>query len=99
MFNLNEFKNNSILQPIVEKLNKSLIKDKGTKISKIMEELEELLDSKEHVIPITYILSILAENNFNYISEKIIGKLESLIDNKNNTNCQCNGSKYDIYNR
>lgn len=89
MFNLDEFKNNSILQPIVEKLNKSLIKDKVTKILKIMNELEELLDLKEHLVPVTYILSILAENHFNYISEKIIIKLESLLDfddNKVRTN-------------
>jgi hypothetical protein len=84
MFNPNDFKNNSILQPIVEKLNKSLNKNKDTKISKILEQLIGLLDLKEQVVSVTYILSIIAENNFNYISETFINRLESLLDSDNN---------------
>jgi len=84
MFNLDDFKNNSILQPIVEKLDKCLIKNKIVKISKIVEKLIELLDLEEHVVSVTYILSVLAENNVNYIPDEIISKLEPFLDSANN---------------
>ncbi|MFX1557453.1 MAG: hypothetical protein ACFFC9_09390 [Promethearchaeota archaeon] len=66
------------------------MKNKVGKISKIIEELIELLDFEEYVISVTYILSILAENNVNYIPDEIISKLETHLDSDNNkvkTNC------------
>ena len=75
MFNLEEFENNLILEK-VDKLNKYLSKNKITKVSKIVDELENLLDQEEYVIPITYILSVLAENNLDLISEGLIQKIE-----------------------
>lgn len=75
MFNLEEFENSLILEK-VDKLNKYLSKNKITKVSKIVDELENLLDQEEYVIPITYILSILAENNIDLISEGLIQKIE-----------------------
>ncbi len=75
MFNLEEFENSLILEK-VDKLNKYLSKNKITKVSKIVDELENLLDQEEYVIPITYILSVLAENNLDLISEGLIQKIE-----------------------
>ncbi|MHA2005705.1 MAG: hypothetical protein ACXACO_00810 [Promethearchaeota archaeon] len=79
MFNLKEFQNNTVLKPIVEKLNKLLSKEKTQKIIKIIEELEGLLVQSNNRIPITYILSILAEHNSELISEGLIQKIEPFI--------------------
>ena len=61
MFNLDDFKDSLILEK-VEKLDKHLSKNKIQKISKIINELENLLEDQNYTVPITYILSILAEN-------------------------------------
>ena len=39
------------------------LRNQGTAILVISEELEELLDDQDNIVPITYILSVLAENN------------------------------------
>lgn len=80
MFNLKEFQNDLVLEPIVDKLNKLLSKNKSQKVIKVIEELESLLDQSEHAVPITYILSILAEHNTELITERIIQKVESFLD-------------------
>ncbi|MFX0041323.1 MAG: hypothetical protein ACFE8L_00285 [Candidatus Hodarchaeota archaeon] len=72
MFNLEEFDNNNLIL-IVDKLNQYLKKNKIAKVSKLIDELEDLLINQESLaIPITYILSILAEKNFELISERLI---------------------------
>jgi len=82
MFNLEEFEDPLILDK-VDKLNRLFNKDKISKISKIVDELEGLLDQQNYVVPITYILSILAENNINLISEDLIQKIDTYIDSDN----------------
>ncbi|MFX1408850.1 MAG: hypothetical protein ACFFA6_00740, partial [Promethearchaeota archaeon] len=83
MFNLEEFENGNLIF-IVGKLNKYLEKNKVTKISKLLEELEELLDKQEDfAVPITYILSILAENNFELISESLINRILKYLHSDN----------------
>ena len=83
MFNLKEFQNNLVLEPIVDKLNKLLSKDKTQKVIKIIEELGSLLDQPEHSVPITYILSILAEHNIDLISQEIFQKIEPFLESDN----------------
>ncbi|MFX1316957.1 MAG: hypothetical protein ACFE9T_13935 [Promethearchaeota archaeon] len=83
MFNLEEFENGNLIF-IVDKLNKYLEKNKLTKISKLLEELEELLDKQENfAVPITYILSILAESNFELISESLIQRIVKYLHSDN----------------
>ena len=83
MFNLREFEDNLALEPIVDKLNKFLSKNKIQKIAKTIEELELLLDQPDQRVPITYILSVLAENNINLISERTLNKVEPFLDSDN----------------
>ncbi|GAG05961.1 unnamed protein product, partial [marine sediment metagenome] len=79
MFNLKEFQNDLVLEPIVDKLNKFLSKNKTQKVIKVIEELESLLDQSEHAVPITYIFSILAEHDADLITERIIQKVETFL--------------------
>jgi len=82
MFNLEEFENNLILEK-VDKLNRYLSKNKSEKILKIVNELEDLLDQQELVVPITYILSILSENRIELISEGLLQKIEFYLQSDN----------------
>ncbi|MFX0036778.1 MAG: hypothetical protein ACFE9I_14205 [Candidatus Hermodarchaeota archaeon] len=82
MFNLDEFENSPILEK-VEKLNKYLIKNKSDKIQKAIKELENLLDQRKDIVPITYILSILAENRLELISEQLIQKIGLFLHSDN----------------
>jgi len=83
MFNLEDFRDYEEIEPLVIRLNKYLNKDKIAKVSKIIKELEILLQEKEMRIPSTYILSVLAENYIELISEDLINKIESFIKSKN----------------
>ena len=80
MFNLEEFKEYLILEPIVDKLNKFLSKSKTTKIAKLTNELENLLDQEKLTVPITYIFSVLAEYDNELISEELIKKIEAFLN-------------------
>jgi len=82
MFNLKEFEDSLILEK-VGKLNKYLNKKKTDKVSKLINELLSLLDQQEFVVQITYILSILAENRIDLISEAILRKMEAFLDSEN----------------
>ncbi len=82
MFNLKDFENSSILEK-VDKLNKYLIKNKIEKARKIVEEFQALLDQQDYVVQITYILSILAENQIELINESIFGKVETFLRSRN----------------
>ena len=79
MFNLEEFEQDQVIYPLVEKLDKLLDKNKTEKAEKVIIQLEELLDKKKHAIPVSYILSILAENDFSLITESVLSKLESFL--------------------
>ena len=83
MFNLKEFQNNLVLEPLVDKLNKFLSKNKTPKVIKIIEELESILDQPEHEVSITYILSILAEHDIDLISQDIIQRIEPFLESDN----------------
>lgn len=83
MFNPNDFDNNPLLKPIVDKLNKALIKNKDAKILKIVGELESLLKYSEHTVSVTYILSILAEIDISLISEELLQKLGAFLKSDN----------------
>jgi hypothetical protein len=83
MFNLKEFQDNLVLEPIVDKLNKFLSKDKTQKILKLIEELTNLLGKSEHEVAVTYILSILAEHNIDLISQDIIQRIEPFLISDN----------------
>lgn len=82
MFNLEEFERDQVIYPIVEKLSKFLDKNKTAKAEKVIEQLDQLLKEQEHIVPITYILSILAEHDFALISESIFKKVESYCKSK-----------------
>ena len=82
MFNLEEFENNIIIEK-VNKLNRYLNKNKIDKISKVLKEFLNLLNQPEYVVQITYILSILAENKIELISEALIQKMEVLLQSEN----------------
>lgn len=51
MFNLEEFKDNVILESIVGNLNKYLSKNKVEKVLKLVEELKDLLDEAGVAFP------------------------------------------------
>jgi len=80
MFNLEEFEQDQVIYPLVDKLEKLLDKNKTEKAEKVIKQLENLLLDQDHAISVSYILSILAENDFNLINESVIGKLESYIN-------------------
>ncbi len=82
MFNLEEFENSVIIEK-VDKLNKYLIKNKVDKVSKILKEFQSLLDQQESVVPITYIISILAENKIELISKELIQKIVVFLQSEN----------------
>ncbi|MFX1498168.1 MAG: hypothetical protein ACFFBH_11620, partial [Promethearchaeota archaeon] len=77
---MEDFKDNEILESIVGKLNRYLNKNKTEKIKKITEELNILLEEDNSRILITYILSVLAENNFKYLTEDILKKITDFLN-------------------
>ncbi|MFX0002520.1 MAG: hypothetical protein ACFE9C_07350 [Candidatus Hodarchaeota archaeon] len=83
MFNLEEFKDSLILEKI-DKLNNYLLKNKVDRISKLLNEFLSLIEQQEYVVPITYIFSIIAENNVELITEGLIKKIEDFLTSKNN---------------
>jgi hypothetical protein len=83
MFNLEEFEQDQVIYPLVEKLSKLLDKNKIEKIEKVINQLEELLSEEQFATTVSYILSILAENNFSLINESILKKLEDYITSNN----------------
>ena len=89
MFNLDDFEKFEPLYPIIEKLNKNLAKNKLEKISNLIGQLQFLLEEEEFVVPITYILSILIEEESSLISEELIKKVFSYLDD-NNTKLKLN---------
>jgi len=83
MFKLEEFEDKPLLKPIVDKLNKFLSKKKVDKLPKIITQLEDLLDQQELLVSITYILSILAENKFELLTDNILSRITPLLDSDN----------------
>lgn len=83
MFDLEEFNEHQSLRLIVAKLNKFILKKKESKISKLIEELESLLDDPELMVQVTYILSIIAENKIEWITGEIISKISEFFTSDN----------------
>ncbi len=82
MFNLEEFDNELILEK-ANKLNKFLNKNKLDKVSKIIDEFPNLLDQEDYIVPITYIISILAETKITLISEELLDKIVVFLHSEN----------------
>ncbi len=82
MFNVDEFQDNFFLENAIIKLNKLLDKDKSVKALKIINELEGMLESPDLTVPISYILSIIAENKIQLISNNLIKKLIPFLHSK-----------------
>ena len=80
MIDIKQFKDNEILVPIVEKINKFINKNKLDKVRKLIDELGNLLEDQELRVPITYILSIIAENEISLINNKIIEQIIKFLD-------------------
>jgi len=83
MFNLEEFEKDQVLYSLVEKLNKLLDKNKTVKVKLIVEQLNDLLEQQEYEIQITYILSILAEQDSTLVGKTILKKIENLSHSSN----------------
>lgn len=90
MFNFEDFQDYEKIEPIVIRLNKLLDKEKIDKIPKIVKKLEDLLEDKDLLVPTTYILSVLAENYIELISEDLIKNIESFIKTKENEKLKIN---------
>ena len=79
MFKVEDFEDYPILIPKIIKINKLIEKDKTGKISKIIEELESLLEEQDLLLQITYILSVIAEYDIDLITERLIQKIEKFL--------------------
>ncbi|NVM17524.1 MAG: hypothetical protein HWN80_07395 [Candidatus Lokiarchaeota archaeon] len=77
---MEEFEQDQVIYPLVEKLDKLLDKNKNEKVEKVIKQLEELLVEQKYAILVSYILSILAENDFNLITESVIKILGDYIN-------------------
>ncbi|MHA2287856.1 MAG: hypothetical protein ACXABG_03620 [Promethearchaeota archaeon] len=80
---MEEFEQDQVIYPLVDKLEKLLDKNKTDKAEKVITQLENLLLEQDHAISVSYILSILAENDFKLINVSILEKLESNINTNN----------------
>ena len=83
MFNLEEFEKDQVLYSLIEKLNKLLDKNKTEKVKVIVEQLNNLLEQQESQIQITYVLSILAEQDSTLIGKNILQNIENLTHSTN----------------
>ncbi len=75
MFDLADFKDSPVREK-VEKLNRFLSKNKLSKVSSIVDELESLLDNHSHDVQAVYALSVLAEIHVDLISDGLIEKIK-----------------------
>ncbi len=82
MFNLEDFEDSLILEK-VDQLNRYFKKKKTDKVKKLIEEFQNLLDQQEYAVKITYILSILAENRIDLISEGLLQKIKVFLHSEN----------------
>ncbi|MHA1436909.1 MAG: hypothetical protein ACTSPD_04990 [Promethearchaeota archaeon] len=79
MFKVEDFYDTPILRNIIVKLNKFQVKNKVSKISKIIKELEDLIYDDHLIVKITYIFSIIAEKNIELISPKLVNDIETFL--------------------
>ncbi|MEJ2279120.1 MAG: hypothetical protein P8Y70_15450 [Candidatus Lokiarchaeota archaeon] len=83
MFDIKKFQEYPEIQPYIEKLNKYLDKDKISKIPKILNKFENLIQKKEYRVPITYILSFLIEEYPSLISKPLLENVKTFITSEN----------------
>ncbi len=83
MFNIDDFDDYPVLKPIIIKINKFLDKGKIGKVSKLIDELEKLIDDEVLAVPITYILSVIAEDYTELIEETLIQRIENFPQSNN----------------
>ncbi len=83
MFEIQDFSPYQGLEHIVLKLNKLFEKNKSAKVPKVISQLEELLIDENLVIPVTFILSVIAENSIEHIPEHLIKKIEPFLNSQN----------------
>ena len=83
MFDIEDFQDYTAIIPNIKKINKLLQKEKYTNISSQIEELKIYLDDETLKVPITYIFSILAENNSDLFESELIEKIEPLLFSDN----------------
>ncbi len=84
MFNEDEFENYPNFLPILSRFNKFELKGKRSKLEKIIEDLEKhLKEGKNHSI-ITYIFSIIAEEDFDLLNSRgeIFQKVSNLLNSE-----------------
>ena len=79
MFDIDNFSDYEDFQSYVEKLNKYLRKDKERKIFKIFDDFKEFIEEEKYITPITFILSILAEEKIELIRKDIISEIKSFL--------------------
>ncbi len=82
MFETDDFEQYSNLYPIVKKLEKNLLKGNESKVLKQINVLEKLLKEERDLVPITYILSIIAERYPKFITNSLIKDLIPLLEKK-----------------
>ncbi|MBY9010028.1 MAG: hypothetical protein KGD74_09205 [Candidatus Lokiarchaeota archaeon] len=80
---MEEFEKDQVLYSLIEKLNKLLDKNKTEKVKVIVEQLNNLLEQQESQIQITYVLSILAEQDSTLIGKNILQNIENLTHSTN----------------
>ncbi|MFX0186882.1 MAG: hypothetical protein ACFE8A_04000 [Candidatus Hodarchaeota archaeon] len=83
MFDVEEFEEYPSLRNIVEKINKIYSRQKIEKVARLIDDLENLLENSDLAVSITYILSIIAENNVDLIKECLIEKIKPFIRSSN----------------
>ena len=84
MINLDDFEKFDAIKPFIEKINKYSAKNKKDKIPKLLVSLSELMEQDVNLVPITYILSLIAENDVNLISKSIISKVSQFLEERDN---------------
>ncbi|MHA1727040.1 MAG: hypothetical protein ACTSXH_19730, partial [Promethearchaeota archaeon] len=82
MFEAHNFEQYSNLYPIIKKLEKYLLKRNESKVLKQINVLEKLLKEERDLVPITYVLSIIAEKNPKFITGSLIKELIPFLERK-----------------
>lgn len=83
MFNIQDFEEYPELSSFIKKINKYSEKDKESKLESKIEDLMDLLGSRELRAPITYIISILIEDYPDIINKEQLNLIEQYIHSEN----------------
>ncbi|MBD3340473.1 MAG: hypothetical protein GF353_15265 [Candidatus Lokiarchaeota archaeon] len=83
MFDEQEFQEYPSIIGTIKKLNKFFEKQKLSKLGKKIHELLSLIEDPKLAIPITYVLSIIAEKETKLISQEIIEEIKPFLKSSN----------------